>query len=261
MASNLECVGLAASDNKQLEGLVQSALADAQLMGTAGDVSVYGWQDPSGVRMMIATRERQLVDFLPSYAGVPGARLAGVHAVNDEVAIADVVDESGDTMTMLAVELEQRCFLPLGAAPMDGAACVVAFGVDVSVHTDEDAFAASDASLLSPGTDPGEPPEHVVEQGLSWPTRMAGESFMSYGVFGPPEQAQAYARLHGTVLHAERRTVAATGQLFIVARVRTVGFEADLCLPATAVGPIPQPGNIIGGEVFLVASMPSIAAQ
>jgi hypothetical protein len=126
------------------------------------------------------------------------------------------------------------------------------------VHTDEDAFAASDTSLMSPGAEPGDPPAHVVESGMPWPPRMATESFFSYGVFGPREQAQAYAPSNGTVLHAEQRTVTATGQSFIAARVRTVGFETDLCLPLTVDGDIPQPGNIIGGDVFLVASVPSL---
>jgi len=82
---------------------------------------------------------------------------------------------------------------------------------------------------------------------------------VSAGVFSAPEQAQAYALLHGTVLDAERRTVIATGQSFIAARVRTAGFEVDLCVPATI--PVPEPGNIIGGQVFLVASMPALHAQ
>jgi len=82
---------------------------------------------------------------------------------------------------------------------------------------------------------------------------MAAESLISYGVFGPADQAEAYARLNGTVLRAERRTVAATGGRFVVARVRTVGLDLDLCLPTSVV---PEPGAVIGGTVFLVASLP-----
>jgi hypothetical protein len=104
-------------------------------------------------------------------------------------------------------------------------------------------------------------PADVVEQGMPWPPRMGVESFISYGVFGPLEQAQAYARLHGTVLEAQQRTVAATGQSFIVAWVRTTGFDVDLCMPATAGVEPPQPGNVLGGEVFLVASMPGLVTS
>ncbi|HCT76212.1 MAG TPA: hypothetical protein DGG94_04105 [Micromonosporaceae bacterium] len=255
MASNLECVGPAVGSRDEFAALVESALAKAQPIGSINGFTVHGWQDPSGARLVITTKGRKIVDMLPSFAGTPGARLAGLHAANEEVAIASVVDDSGETLTMLAAEVEQRRFLSGEAA--SGQASIVALGVNVSVHADEHAFAASDASLLSPGEDPDEPPAHVVEQGMPWPLRMGAESFISYRVFGRPEQAQAHARLCGTVLAAGQRTVAATGQSFIVARVRTAGFDTDVCLPGTFA--VPEPGNIIGGEVFLVASMPQLA--
>jgi hypothetical protein len=89
---------------------------------------------------------------------------------------------------------------------------------------------------------------------------MGVESFIWYGVFGPPEQARAYTRLHGTVLEARPLTAEATDQSFIAARVRTVGFDVDLCMPAAAgVEPL-QAGNVVG-EVFLVASMPGLVTS
>jgi hypothetical protein len=258
MASNLDCVGLGVTNREDLERLVNGALAEAELLAEVDGAMVLRWQDPSGARMVINVRDRDVLDLVPSYAGHPGAHLANVRAVNEEVAVADVVDEDGEQLTVLAVELEQRRLLALATGPVGGPACVVALGVDVTVHADADAFAASDASLLveAGADDPpaGDPPDHVVERGLSWPPRMAAESVISYGVFGA-QDARAYARLHGTVLHAQRHTVAATGQSFVAARVRTTGFEVDLCLPATEVTSAVQPGNVVGGTVFLVASL------
>jgi hypothetical protein len=254
VASNLECVGLGVADKTGLQRLMDGALADATHLGAVDGVTVLRWEDPSGARLVLAVRDRKVLDLLPSFAGEPGARLDRVGAANGAVAIADVVDEDGEQTTMIAVELEQRRFLAVAAGPVAGPASVVALGVDVTVHAGAEAFAASDASLLSTdGGDPGEPPAHVVERGLPWPPRMAAESLISYGVFGPAEQAEAYARLNGTVLRAERRTVAATGARFVVARVRTVGLDLDLCLPTPVV---PEPGAVIGGTVFLVASLP-----
>jgi hypothetical protein len=254
VASNLECVGLGVADRSDLRRLVSSALADARELGAVGGVSVLRWEDPSGARLVLAVRDREVLDLLPSFAGEPGARLGGVRAANDGVAIADVVDQDGEQAIMIAVELEQRRLLAVAAGPVAGLASVVALGVAVTVHADVGAFAASDASLLSiDAGEPGEPPAHVVERGLPWPPRMAAESLISYGVFGPAELAEAYARLNGTVLHVEQRTVAATGGRFAVARVRTVGLDVDLCLPAAQA---PKPGNVIGGTVFLVASLP-----
>lgn len=251
----MECIGLAAGDRAEFARLIEQTLSSADLIAKVNRTSVYAWQDPSGARLVISTEDRQIVDLLPSFAGTVGALLSGVKVANDEVAVGKVVDDEGETMTMLAIELEQRRMLA-GAAPAGGAASIVALGNEVSVFADKDSFANSDASLISPGKDAGDPPAHVAELGMSWPPRMAAESFMSYGVFGPPEQAQAHAWLYGTVLTAQTRTTQLTGQSFITTRVRTVGFEVDLCLPATSA--VPEPGNIIGGHVFLVASMPSL---
>jgi hypothetical protein len=237
--------------------LVGAAMAASEVVSTIGPVSVHVWQDASGARLIMWTERDSIVDLLPSFAGTPGAVLSEVRRVNDEVAIANVLDGDGEMVTMLAAALEQNRILAATKASADGPAIVVALGSDVTVHEDEEAFAASDASLLGDAA-AGEPPAHVVEQNMPWPPRMAAESFISYGVFGPPEQAEAYARLHGTVLEAQRRTNALTGQSFIAARVRTAGFEVDLCLPGNA--QVPQPGNVVGGTVFLVASLPDLVA-
>jgi hypothetical protein len=258
----LDCVGLGVADPAELEQLVSAALKDAERMGEAGGIAVLGWQDPSGARMVMATRGNKVLDLLPSYAGTPGARLANVHAVNKEVAVADVLDDDGEQVAMLAVELEQRRMLPAAAGAVNGHASVVALGVDVAVHADADAFEVSDTSLLGDGgDDSADAPPHYAEQGWEWPPRMAAESFISYGVFGPPKKAQAYARLNGTVLHAQRHTVVATGQQFVVARVRTAGFEVDLCLSADDARELPRAGNVVGGTVFLVASLPFAVAE
>jgi hypothetical protein len=257
MASNLECVGLGVVDNSELRRLVEDAVTDAQPLGEIDGLTVLQWQDPSGAKLVLGVRDSRLVDLLPSFAGTPGARLANVDAVNDEVSAFDVVDEDDGQLTRVAVELEQRRLLPVAAGPVAGLACMVGLGVDVTVHADADAFGTSDASLLSDGGEIDDPPpRHVVERGGPWPPRLDAESIISFGLFASPAQAEAYARLTGTVLHAQRRTVLATGQQFIVARVRTFGFELDICLPATVTTAVPTAGNVIAGTVFLVASLP-----
>jgi len=61
--------------------------------------------------------------------------------------------------------------------------------------------------------------------------------------------------LNGVVLRSERRTTAITGQGFLVARVSTVGIEVDVCLAATDHPELLEPGQVIGGTVFLVGSL------
>lgn len=246
MASNLGCIGLAVDDREAFAALVDSALSSSEPIGRLGNFTVSCWEDPSGARLVITTEGREVVDLLPSFGGVPGAILSELRPVNAETAIANVVDAEGETLTKLSTALEQRHLLSDHAVA--GRASIVSLGIDVTVHDNESTFSASDASLLIADRELGDSRQ---------PLRMAAESFMSYGVFGPPENSEPYARLSGTVLQADRRVASVTGQSFVTARVRTVGFETDLCLPAT--DQIPRPGNIISGTVFLTTSMPDLA--
>jgi hypothetical protein len=163
-------------------------------------------------------------------------------------------------VSRLAVALEEARFLPpngSATAPVGGVASVVALGVEVTVHADEAAFAASDASIMGdPGGDFGEPPAEVVANGWPWPPRMSPDSFFPYGMFGDPAEAQPYAVLNGVVLDVGRRTVELTGRSFVVARVRTVDVEVDVCLPDSPQPP--APGNVVGGTVYLAASLPGL---
>jgi hypothetical protein len=256
VGSNLECVGLAVPDREAMVRLVRSALGTAEILGRRDERVLYRWQDPSGVRLILATESNTVVDFLPSLAAEPGARLGDVRTVNPDVAVADVLDDNGEVVTKLAAAFEQQGMF--GADPVAGRATIVALGVDATVHRSAEAFTASDASLLGDAESASEPPAHFLERGWHWPPRMAPESFISYGLFNVGESAEPYARLSGVVLGAETRTVAATGQRFVAARVRCVGFEAEVCLPAGEGTVAPPPGSVIAGTVFLVASLPDL---
>lgn len=259
VSSHLSCVGLAMATSRELGELVAAVLPHAVMLGHAGGVEVLRWQDSSGARLVLGVKDRQLADLLPSFAGTPGARLAGLAPLNDSVWHADVLDKAGDQVTAMAVELEQRRLLPAGAGTTTFPASVAALGVDVTVHADAGQFAASPASLLDPAAaPPGEPPAHYRERGWAWPPRVGPESFIPDGLFAAASQARAYARLAGTVLHAERRTVTLTSQDFTVARARTAGFDTDICLAAADHPAIPEPGNIIAGTVFLVAALDGV---
>ncbi len=98
-------------DRTGLQQLVNTALTSAQRLGERDGITVLRWQDLSGARLVMGVRDGKLLDLLPSFAGTPGVRLASIRAANDDVAIADVVDEQGEQLTMLALELEQRRFL------------------------------------------------------------------------------------------------------------------------------------------------------
>ena len=259
MPSTLGCVGLAVEGQPEFEQLVEASLASAEVIGRNGGVEVRRWQDESGARLIVAMEGRRIVSVLPSFAGEPGP-MVSARVVAPDLSFADVLDDEGEQLTALAVELEQHALL--GPEAVRGRASLVGLGVGVKVYESEEAFTSSPDSLLAPGSDPGPAPEHAAATGIKWPPRVGGQSFISYGIFGEPARADAYARLNGVVQRAERRTNTLTGQSFIWARVATAGFEADVCMTATADEPaVPAAGAVIGGECFMVGSLDTWTAE
>lgn len=175
VASNLACVGLDVEGQDDLGRLLGAVVPKSRSLGIVAGVDVRRWEDPSGSRLVLGIQDGQLVDLLPSFASHPGAQLAGVSALNPEVAAADVVDEEGETLTRMAVEIEERRFLSADDEPRRGPAAITALGVNVTLHVDEEDFASSSASLLDPAKEGQPPPPNYVERGLKWPPRM-GES-------------------------------------------------------------------------------------
>lgn len=262
MSSHLACVGLAAADSGEFGRLVERANATAQSVGTYDGVRVVRWQDPSGAALVLGWRAGECVDLLPTYASAAGGRFADCRLINESVASAAVVDADGDQLTAMAFEAEQYRQMKAIGQPVAGAARITALGVSVQVHADAEAFAASPDSLLDSSADPAdEPPPHFVERGWSWPPRVASESFFSHGIWGDPAESTAHAQLSGVVIKAGHRTCVFTGQGFSVATVRSVGFEADVCLSDAEHPVTPEPGNIVSGTVFLVASIEPVGVD
>jgi len=257
MASELACVGLEMANQSEWNDFVERVLPRAVRFGHVDGMALLRWEDPSGARLALAIKDRWAVWCRPSFAAQPSTRLAGVSRVNADVAIADVVDDTGQQLTSLGLELEQ---LHLLARPVKSAtAAITFFGISISVHAGSEAFARSAESLLTPNADPNEPPPpHFVEQGRQWPIRVSDEFFLSYGVWGDRKHATAGARIAGVVRHAERRTVHETGQSFITVATRTAGFDATVCLSGTEFATTPEPGQVIAGDVFVVGSVPAL---
>jgi hypothetical protein len=270
MASNLDCLGLGVDSPEAFADLVERIVPLAALVGIGDDgVELLRWEDPSGARLLLTRGKRGITRVTPSYAGERVVQLGDIHRESDEAAVADVLErqydtkagyttdaderglatEDGHTVTRLAVELEE---LPLlGDTKHAGAANIAALAPDAQFFANAEAFAASDASRLSTG-DPGPRPDHY-EPDWVWPPRMADESFIPTGMFGTGDEVQPVALLNGTVRYAERRTTMLTGQDFVVARVRTAGFEADVCLPSGTA--VPLPGVVVSTEAFLTGSL------
>jgi hypothetical protein len=224
---------------EEFDALARSIWAETRELGRSRTIRVLRWQDRSGARLTFQMRGNKAVAFAPSCAGAPGARLANLQRLNDDVWIADVVDEFGEVETRATFELEQGRLIEPGQG--SSRASVIALARSVVVHRDQASFEASYESRNL----------HFLP-----------ESFVSHGFFEEPADAEATALLNGTVLHAERRTNARTGQTFIVARVRTWGMEVDLCLAGSEHLDVPQPGQLIEGiSVLLVVDLADFAPR
>jgi hypothetical protein len=255
VTSALACVGLAVSDETELRQLVTRAHRAADETGVFDGVHVGRWEDDSGAALVLGWRSGELLDFIPAYTAGSGGLLADCRLINGVVASARVTDTSGEQLTAMTFAAEQYRQLRAHGEPVSGPARITALGVDVQIHPDADAFAASPASQLTPSAGSGqEPPPHYRERGWAWPPRLAAESFISYGVFDDPAQARPHALLSGTVLRAGQRVCALTGQRFTVATVSTAGFAADVCLAASEHPGPPAPGSVISGTVSLSAA-------
>jgi hypothetical protein len=250
VASKLACVGLSVEDDDQFGRLLERVQADATTIGTHGGVDVWRWEDPSGARLVIGVDgDGNVLDLVPSFAAPRAVRVVGLAPVNDAVSMADVIDDAGEMTTRLAVEIEERRLLtPPYEEPL--AATLVALAVDASVFADAAAFAADDASLLTPTT-AQEPRPANLPRDFPWPPRIGPESFISYGSFQGTDAA-AHAKIACTVVAAGRRTNQLTGQSFVVAWGASV-FELTVCLSADH--EVPRPGSVIAGTAYMVGSV------
>lgn len=241
MSSTLGCIGLGVTDETILATLIDRLLADATLVAEDEGLTAMRWRDPSGASITVTVRGEELLDLVPSYVAQVGVRLGGLAPYGSYVC-ADVL-EHGETVTRIACDLAQSL---ISEAPAEVDASVTALGVEVTLHADETAFAASDASILGERVEGADP------------TRYASESLLPYGLFGEPEDAEPFAFLSGTVLTAATHTNGATGQDFHAVRVRTVGFTATMCLDAAEHPTLPEPGNVIAGTCYLVLDVPTL---
>jgi hypothetical protein len=205
--------------------------------------------------MTFELRNREIENVTPSFAGRWRSQLQDLRRHGRDVFRADVTDDAGDRVTSMTLELEELALLDRHVPRADAA--IVALGNDVRAFDDADAFGASDASYLGDPAEAGDPPESAVGLGMPWPPRVAPESFISTGIFERPGRATAAAILHGTVIRAEMRTNALTGQPFHVVHMATGLFETDLCVAGSDLPAEVHPGMIVGGGVFMVASLQS----
>ena len=252
MPGNFDCIGFAVDSSEALATLVEKMLPAAEPIGTRGDAETFRWQDESGARLVFDVKRNTVNNVLPSFAADDSTLLAAVQSVNDDTSFADIVDEQGETITRLAVDLEQRALIR--GNTVRGSASLVGLVGQVNLFADEVEFRASPASLLGPADQDFGPPPPDFEREGSWPPRMGAESFFSHGMFGNARDARPIAQVNGVIVDADERPNSVTGLRFVRARVRSAGFEADVCAPVGEM-PLPERGQVLAGTVYVVGSL------
>ncbi|WP_323793327.1 hypothetical protein [Nocardioides sp.] len=254
MSSTLGCIGLSVDDTESLDALVGRLLPDAAVVARSGELQARRWVDASGASLTMTVRqsgddEGVLVDIVPSYvaptgggAGHDGVRLGSLSGYGDVLA-ADLVDDAGTRVLRVACDLAQSIVTEV-SDPRP--AHLTALGLDLTVHADAAAFAASDESVIStPG--PGQTP-----------LRFATESLLAYGLSEDAAKAQPTAFVSGTVLSVSSQTNAETGQGFHTARLLTSAGHVTACLAAGDHPDPPRLGNVLSGVCYLVLDVPDL---
>ena len=243
MATSLECVGLGVTTEEELNALLEVAWPAAEPIAERGSKKVSRWTDPSGARLTFTRTDGLLDSFIPSFNAPKGAWLRNLERVNDAVVQGEVISKDGELLTRISAEYENLALLSTGEVQQwSGQASIVAFGADVENFASQQAYLSSPRSVLADNR----------RNSSSDPLVLGPQSFVSYDIFRGVENADAYARISGTVLGSSRHNVAATGKSFLATRVWTDGFEITVCTPAQADTKPFEEGSILAGKVYLI---------
>jgi hypothetical protein len=240
----LDCLGFGGDP----AALVTAVLPRVQRLSLVGDSEVLAWTDEaSGARLVLGCRGPDVQWMWPTLWSPPSALLGALTVLSEDVVAAAVLDAAGSRLARLVLRLEQGRTLTPESCSRTWPAAVVATG-PVRVFADAPAFHADPASIHGdPASYPARPPEHFTQRGWAWPPRTSEESLE------PDGDSLPVARLTGSVVAKEHRRNELTGHQFIVARVRTLGLELDLCLPERH-DPVPV-GSVVSGRVGLVGRL------
>lgn len=217
---------------------VEAAIASNGLAVT-GEVrggQLIQYSDPSGAQLNILA-----VEPFATFAGFESVTRTYAHItpLSDVVALADIIDPHGNTMTSVTVNLAQGPLL-VDEAPLQWQELsLTALMLSVEVHDSVDAYLAEH---------PGEVVGEVRSGGAEGVVKHA------------PQAPDASAEFSARVLEAEFRTSQLTGQRFVHATV-DAAFPFDVCLPEGMLpdGELPAHNSVISGSALLVGSIPTPA--
>ncbi len=227
VSTDLSSIGLGFD---RWQDAVEAAIATNRL-GVTGEVrggQLIQYADPSGAQLNILA-----VEPFATFAGFDALTRTYAHItmLNDVVALADIVDPHGATITTITVNLAQGPLIAEEPTLQWQELGVTALALEVSRYDSVDDFHTQRSEVL------GE-------------VRSTGAQAVSSGAASAPD---AGAEFSARVLEAEYRTSGLTGQRFIHASVDGA-FPFDVCLPD---GELPPRNSVIAGTALMAGSIPA----
>ena len=231
MNNDLKSIGM---DFPRWQDAIEAAIASEKLAVT-GEVrggQLIQFADPSGAQINILA-----VDPFATYAGFASSTAANAHVnmVNDVLAFAEIVDDSGTPLGSVTCNLAQGPLLVDEPTMQWEQLAITALAVDINTYESAEAFAAAHPSAHT------EILSMLVSQGA-----------MIVSTGDGSQVPDASAALTARVTSAHYRTNELTGQRFIHANVDGP-FPFDVCLPDAP--KLPENGTILAGTVMLTGSI------
>lgn len=229
MSTDLEALGM---NYPTWQAAVEAAIATDQLSVT-GEVrggQLIQYSDPSGAQLNILA-----VEPFATYAGFDAVAMSFAHIsmLNDVLALCEIVDYNGQTVTTLTCNLAQGPLLVDEPEQRWQQLSVALLADAQSVTYYENSEAYTNAT--------GEQPGSLQSFGAEIVAKGTGSEI-------PDASAEFSAR----ILEADYRTNGLTGQRFIHATVDG-SFAYDVCLPDSP--HLPEKNSIITGSGILVGSV------
>lgn len=252
MSSHYDCIGI--RGEAEAFRVIEAIAAGEGRTRADGGVSIVDRDDSGATVAVHLSSAGELVCATPSFAARPRGRVVPLEFREDpdcafcSVVAAEVVDEDDETYLQFMMQLEEPDLVRGRLEERPVSAAIAAFGDEISVWSDPDAYAAAQAG------------EEM---------RFAVESFFPMGMFledEPPRRRLwrrsrprpggadlARAFLTGVVERTDSRTNTRTGGAFLWAEVRILGMTIEMVAAQDDLGL--STGAVVQGQFWLVGRL------
>jgi hypothetical protein len=260
VGGHFECIGVAGED--ELAAVVEAAVQDGEATPIEGGREIV-WRDAQGASVAVTVgSDDEILCVRPTFAATSrvNARVGAV-AEDPECAfcsrlLVEVVDETGELMYPLAVELERQApARDPSLAERQSRLAISAFVETIETWPSEDAYeAAHPGRMFDDATGAGD-------------LALGSQSLIPTGLFvdeprrrfwrrsGPDPVPTANALITGIVHELELRNNSITGRDFTWLELETYGASYDVVAAVADASDDLSEGAVVQGAVWLIAAL------